>query len=202
VSDAADQRIIMTLACFSWDTTNGAEAEARIASYQAPPSKAAILVCRQLRMEMSNMQVAAFRRCWDESTFHICEDDMAFLNRFCVGPDRDMQHVKHFIFHVRCVNEMIEVELHFRAGKWAASFYVSDQLWSVSTMFQQFGVPAPQGLQPGLGFQEEMRQRSASGAFSGERETMDPESGLGFTAVDLCLARRVIDHSIVDWVFL
>ena len=148
------------------------------------------------------MRAAAFRRYWEESTFHICEDDLVLGNKLCAGSDRGMQSVKHFVFHVRCMHEMIEVELHFRTGKWAASFYISDSLWSASAIFQQLGLPAPQGSQPGVGFAEDVRRLSSSGAFSGERETMNPECGLGFTAIDLCVAKFVIEDSIVDWVFL
>jgi hypothetical protein len=201
VSDAANKRINIRLPRLAWNIVDPAKAEARIPSYQAPPSKNAILVCRQLHMEMNNMQATALCRYWDESTFHV-RDDVALSDRFCAGSDRDIQHVKHFVFHVRCMHEMVEVDLHFRTGKWAASFYISDRLWSVSVMFQQFGLPTPQALQPGTGFEEDMRRRSRSGAFSGERETMNPERGMGFTAEDLCVAKFVIDEAIDDWVFL
>jgi hypothetical protein len=201
VSDAADEHINVMLHRLDWNNMNSAKAEARIASYQAPPSKNAILVCRQLRMEMSNMQAAALRRYWDKSTFHI-SDDGVLGDRLFAGSDRDIQHVKHFVFHVLCMHEMIEVELNFRTGKWAASFYISDSLWSASAIFLQLGLPAPQGSQPGVGFAEVVRRFSRAGAFSGERETMNPECGLGFTAIDLCVAKFVIEDAIVDWVFL
>lgn len=148
------------------------------------------------------MQAAAFRRYWNESTFHISDDAVELNNSFRAGPDRDMQRFKHFIFHTRCDHEMVEVGLHFRAGKWTASYYVSDSLWSLSTVFRQHGVPAPQGLQTGYGFEEDVRTFSASGAFSGERKAMNPEAGLGFTAKDLCVAKYVIDQSITDWILL
>lgn len=202
ISDAANDRINIRLPRVHWSNVKSIKAEARIACYQAPPSKDAILVCRQLYEEMSNMQAAAFRHYWNESTFHICEDDVVINNGSCAGSDRDMQHAKHFVFHVRCDEEPVEVELHFRAGKWMPSFYVSDQLWSVSVYFQQHGIPAPQGPQPVYGFEEDMRIRSAPGAFSGERETMNPECGMGFTAEDLCVAKSMMDELIVDWIFL
>ena len=202
VSDAANDRINIRLPRVHWSNVKSIKAEAMIACYQAPPSKDAILVCRQLYEEMSNMQAAAFRRYWEENTFHICEDDVVLGNRFYAGSDRDMQHAKHFVFHVRCDGEPVEVEMHFRAGKWMPSYYISDRLWSTSVYFQRFGTPAPQGPQPAYEFEGDMRQRSAAGAFSGERETMNPECGLGFTAIDLCVAKSTIDDVIVEWIFL
>ncbi|KAM0706320.1 hypothetical protein Q7P35_005646 [Cladosporium inversicolor] len=170
VSDAANKRFDIRLLRPSWTTIEPANAEVRIPSYEVPPSKDAILVCRQLYMEMSNMQAAAFRRYWNESTFHISDDAVEFNNSFRAGPDRYTQRFKHFIFHTRCDHEIVEVGLHFRAGKWTASYYISDSLWSLSTVFRQHGVPTPQGLQTSYGFEEDVRTFSASGAFSGERK--------------------------------
>jgi hypothetical protein len=198
VSDAANKRIDIRLL----RPSRNIEAEARIPSCQAPQFKDAILVCRQLRVEMSNMQAAAFRRYWNESTFHIGDDGMDLGDSFRTGSDRDMQHVKHFVIHARCDRETVEVGLQFQAGKWTASYYISDRLWSNSTLYLQHGIPAPQGLQTGFDFEEDMRRFSASGAFSGEREAMNPEYGLGFTAEELLVAKSVIDQVIVDWVFL
>ena len=107
-----------------------------------PPSKNAILVCRQLYIEMSNMQAATFRQYWSENSFDISDDHGLASNVFCPGPDRDLQHVKRFADHLVFDHLTITVRLHFQAGKWIASFYPPDHpFWS--KIFQSRGKPIP-----------------------------------------------------------
>lgn len=163
--DAASGSIKLKVLGPSWaaGTTAGPnltiDASARIPPSSAPPSKTAILACRQLRIEMSNMQAAAFRRYWSESTFDIYDYREQFSKIFCAGSDRDLQHVKRFIYQVKFRGKMTLVRLHFQAGKWIASFCLPDQPWS--KMIQDLGKPAPRGFQRLAGFEEAMRlQRS------------------------------------------
>lgn len=121
--DAASGLIKLKVLGPSWaaGTTAGPnltiDASVRIPPSSVPPSKNAILACRQLRIEMSNMQAAAFRRYWSESTFDIYDDRGLLSNIFCAGSDRDLQHIKRFVDQVKWRGKMITVGLHFQAGK-------------------------------------------------------------------------------------
>ena len=76
-SDAASGSIKLKMLGPSWAAGTTArpnltiDASARISPSSAPPSENVMLACRQLRIEMSNMQAAAFRRYWSGSTFDI-----------------------------------------------------------------------------------------------------------------------------------
>lgn len=174
------------------------DASARIPPSSAPPSKNAILACRQLRIEMSNMQAAAFRRYWSKGTFDTYDYREQLSNIFCAGSDRDLQHARRFVYQVKFRGKMISVRLYFQAGKWIASFCLPDQPWS--KMFQDLGKPAPRGFQHLAGFEEAMRLHYTLGALYGGRANMNPEFGLGFTAKDLHVAKAVFRALIRDWV--
>lgn len=88
---------------------------------------------------------------------------------------------------------MIEVELHFEAGEWLGIFSIPYHTW---TELGALPNPAPNVLFRVVGFEENMRAHSMTGAFSGERKIMDPGRGLGFTAKDLSAALDVIENSI------
>lgn len=204
--DAANNRIKMRVLGPSWATgfTAGPnlaiKPAVRIVSHHAPPSKDAILACRQLCTEMSNMQAAAFRRYWSENTFEICDDHVATSDTFYTGSDRDMQHVKHFVVHVKCEDARVAVEVHFQAGNWMASFFAQDHAWS--KIFQWRGRSVPQGLQHLDEFDQEMRVQRTLEAFPGEREILSPGSGPGFTAGDLHRAEFVVHILIHEWMRL
>lgn len=145
--DAASGSIKVKVLGPSWaaGTTAGPnltiDASTRISPSSAPPSRNAILTCRQLRIEMSNLQAAAFRRYWSESTFDVYDNRWLLSNIFCAGSDRDLQDIKRFVDQVKCRGKMISVRLNFQAGKWIASFCLPEQPWS--EMFQYLGKPAP-----------------------------------------------------------
>ena len=194
VSDMTSSRVQVELFSTSWGSRKTA---VRIPLHQAPPSQNAILLCRQLYIEMSNMQAAAFRQYWSEGTFEIGGDEPRFGDKFYARPNNDLQHVKHYLQHVkhfilnaRYQLPTFDIGLHFQAGKWIVSFKIPDSFWPV------FGQPpagsVALGSQRVIGFEDQMRITSSTGAFSYERQSMDPECGLGFTAGDLYDAELVV----------
>ena len=52
--------------------------------------------------------------------------------------------------------------------------------------------PYPRASQRLVGLEKTMRIKSHAGAFSGERENMDPDRGLGFTLEELFEVQSVI----------
>lgn len=64
----------------------------------APPTKDAIMPCRQLYCEMKAMQVAAFRKYWSTNRFVYVTADMVALNfnQHRMPHHVSMEHIKHF----------------------------------------------------------------------------------------------------------
>jgi hypothetical protein len=172
-------------------------AAVRLNSNQAPPSKDPLLVCRRLWFELRYMQAAAYRRYWTESTFDICRDHISLADGSCDIPSSELRYAKHFIIHVHYGRAKIAVRLHFQAGKWIGTFRVPSHDWALLRQPSNTNVPAPQGLLCLIGFEDEMRDTSTKGAFSGQ-QTMNPERGLGFTPDHLRVAERAIWSLIYD----
>ena len=201
----ADDSIKTELLASSWiiGITGGPslveDAAIRLNSIQAPPSKDALLVCCQLWFEMRYMQAAAYRRYWSESTFDIRSDYISLADGSCDIPSSELQYAKHFIIHIHYGDAKIAVTLHFQAGKWIGTFSVSSHEWALLRQPSNTNIPAPQGLLCLIGFEDEMRDTSTKGAFSGQR-IMNPERGLGFTPDDLRVAKRAIWSLLYDGV--
>lgn len=161
----------------------------QVASCHSPPSKDAILVCRQIYTEIKKMQAAACRRHWSESTFNInfVESPSNSPAEAYICPGRDLQHAKHFILRTHYRGSLIACHLDFQLGKWTIWFHASERGW--------YGLvpgpgwpPEPQGPQRLAYFEDELRAYGVPAPFSLGRETVDPELGLGFAAIDLGLA--------------
>lgn len=80
-----------------------------------PPSKGAILACRELYEEMKEMYAAAYRAYWSDNRFIY---DVGRLDAQSALPaDKDLQHVQHFCFVLRRLPDYY-VHVVFEGGKW------------------------------------------------------------------------------------
>ena len=168
----------------------------RIPVDQAPPTKTAILVCRQLYLEFGDLHAAAFRKYWSQSIFDISRDALQLDSMVHATTNNNLQHVKHFIIHAKCISAIIPVALYFQAGKWIGSFRVSHFAWLL--MGRPPNRPDPRASLRLIGLEKTMRMRSHAGAFSGERENMDPDHGLGFALEDIFEVQSVIAWLLSD----
>ena len=93
-----------------------ADAPARVnLDSSSPPSKGAILACRELYEEMKGMYVAAYRIYWSDNRFVY---DAGLLGTASVLPaNKDLQHVQQFCLVLHRLSDYY-VHIVFEGGKW------------------------------------------------------------------------------------
>jgi hypothetical protein len=90
----------------------------------APPTKNAILPCRQLYFEMRKVQNSAYRACWTDNQFDFSYN-WAIYSNFGPKPgsiqsDEDVQHIRHFSSSVDGHHLFDPV---FELGRWRARVF-------------------------------------------------------------------------------
>lgn len=62
-----------------------------------PPFRDSILVCRQVYSEMRSMYTCAYRSFWTSNRFWVSTGFSGTINASTLVPDRDLQHIQHFM---------------------------------------------------------------------------------------------------------
>lgn len=152
-------------------------------SRSSPPSKGAILACRELYSEMKGMHAAAYRAHWSSNLF--VYNDRRQNTRYCLPADRDLRHMQQFCLVPR---HLLGYHIHivFEEGKWES--------WLLPADGRVFGSDQIGVWTEGQRMLKRVVARYMVPTASTNGSSLDPRTGHGLTHEML---RGILDDEVV-----